>query len=334
MDEILRLLAQALTQSGNVSQSDLSSLFSPQLAYLTGTTWEDTGASEQDAELLKLEYAPNLRLAESLPDTDIRKRIAAAIAYQGMAPWDVKAIIEEYTAAQANANPETYSSEGETKDLMAFADTIFKEANDLTVKSAKASGTESDWSKKTGKLAPFTARYSAMDIAPDFFSAIAERMLQNQEELRKTRAPGGQALSSASQFVEQQGKELERTSRPVTGPRRFYGTSGKTFVEEGQLAPYVPAGTAKTVKGRQYNPEDYDPEMTRFGNIAKEIVARGPQNKELSAKRADLVKRQQILERVTQDYASKMEQAAEQAGFTPAMVALLQRAAFLRSGGK
>lgn len=334
MDEILRLLAQALTRSGNVSQSDLSSLFSPELAYLTGTTWEDTGASEQDADLLKQEYAPNLRLVENLPDTDIRKRIAAAIAYQGMAPWDVKAIIEEYTAAQANANPETYNAEGETQDLISFANTIFKESNDLSVKAAKSSGVESDWSKKTGKLAPFTARYSAMDIAPDFFSAMAERILGVQEDLRKTRAPGGQALSSASKFIEKQGEELERTSQPVSGPRKLWGKSGKTFVEAGQLAPYVPEGTAKTVKGMQYNAEDYDPEMTRFGNIAKEIVARGPSNKELSAKRADLVKRQQILERVTQDYASKMEQAAEQAGFTPAMVALLQRASFLRSGGK
>jgi hypothetical protein len=333
-NDILLLLARALSQKGQLSQSQLSALFSPELGYLTGTTFEDTSGSAENEDLLKMQYAPNLRLVENLPDTDIRKRIARMIVVDGIAPWDVKATIEEYAAAQANANPETFNAQGETSDLMSFADTIFKENNALNVQLAQSSGVESDWSKKTGKLAPFTARYSAADLAPDYFSALAERLMQGQEEMRKIQAPGGQTLKSASKFIEQQGKELERTSRPVTGPRKFYGTSAKTFVEEEQLAPYVPAGTARTVKGRQYNPEDYDPEMTRFANVAKSIVSRGPQNKELSAQRADLLKRQQIMEKVGQDFAMKLEQTAEQLGFTPAMVDLLKRAQFLRVGGK
>lgn len=332
--DILILLARALSQRGNVSQSDLSSLFSPELGYLTGTTWEDTGASAENADLMKMQYAPNLRLVENLPDTDIRKRIARAIVYDGIAPWDVKAIIEEYAAAQANVNPETYNAEGETKDLISFADTIFRESNALSVQQAKSSGEESDWSKKTGKLAPFTARYSAQDLAPDYFSALAERLYRGQEEMRKIQAPGGQTLKNASRFIEQQNKELQKLNaqKPWTGLAKQ--TSAAKIVDAEQLEPYVPAGTAKSTTAFRSGSKSRDPEMARFANVAKSIVARGPQNKELSAQRADLLKRQQIMERVGQDFALKLEQAAEQAGFTPAMVALMQRAAFLRSGGK
>lgn len=333
-NDILLLLARALSKKGVLSQSQLSSLFSPELGYLTGTTWEDTGASGENEDLLKMQYAPNLRLVENLPDTDIRKRIARMIVVDGIAPWDVKATIEEYAAAQANANPETYNAEGETSDLMSFADTIFKENNALNVQSAKSAGVESDWSKKTGKLAPFTARYSAAELAPDYFSALAEQLMKGQEEMRKIQAPGARTLRSASKFVEQQNQEVNklRTQKPWSGTAK--ATSGATLVTEGQLAPYVPAGAAKTVSALRSGSTSRDPEMARFADVAKSIVARGPQNKELSAQRADLLKRQQIMEKVGQDFAMKLEQTAEQLGFTPAMVDLLKRVQFLRVGGK
>jgi hypothetical protein len=76
---------------------------------------------------------------------NIRKIIANELA-QGAAPWDVRRQIEEYTAAQANANPGLINQEGETKDLLSFADKVYGEINSFSVasqeKSRKASAND------------------------------------------------------------------------------------------------------------------------------------------------------------------------------------------------
>jgi hypothetical protein len=87
------------------------------------------------------------------------------------------------------------------------------------------------------------------------------------------------------------------------------------------------------VTGRQYNTEDYDPEMTRFGDIAKGIVARGPSNKELSKRRAQLVQEQKVADTVRDLVAAGLTKKAQEAGYTPLMVALLKRAQFSQLGG-
>ena len=328
----LLLLARVLTQKGNVSQSDLNTIFSPELAYLTGTAYQDPNQQLANEELLFNQYAPNMRIAMNLPETDIRKLIYDEIVEYGAAPWDVKRQVEEYAAAQATANPATYNQEGETKDLMSFADTIFKEKNDLIVQRAKGTGgVGGDYAKATGMLPPMEAQFSPEELLPDYFSRYATESKERADALRKIQAPGGATIKQASDFLKQQEKVREGEGGPSLA-RRLRGKRFQT-VEAGQLAPYVPEGKAKpsTIKG--YPTAGRDPEMERFANVAKSIVARGPQNKELSAQRAKLVKEQQSQDELANRLGAALQQKAAEIGYTPAMVALLQRAAFLRSGG-
>lgn len=345
--DILLALASAMQQKGNVSGSALNTLFSPELAYLTGTADVDENQAAQQDDLLSLQYAPNLRIAVGLDATDIRRKIAAEIVEYNLPPWQVKAMIEEYTAAQATANPETYNEEGETADLMRFADTIFSENNALTVQKAKSSGGD-DYAKTTGMLPRMEKRFTGMELDPAYFSKVAERLLTLDTDLTKIKAPSGRTIKQAQDFISEQ----EKANKDVgDGPgffRRLRGTRNIPLVTEGQLAPYVPKDsveynsvvrrampggkvvTENAISRDKYPGPSIDPEMNRFGNIAKSIVARGPQNKELSAQRAGLVKRRDIEMKAAEDYGLAIQKAAEEIGYTPAMAALLQRASFLR----
>lgn len=330
--DALLALARAMSAKGNVTSSDLNTLFSPELAYLTGTAYQDEGQDAQADDLMALQYAPNLRLAVGLGQDDIRRKIASEIVEHGLPPWEVKAMIEEYTAAQATANPDTYNQEGETNDLMQFADTIFKENNALTVQKSKSSA-GGDYAKATGMLPPMEARFTGMELDPQYFSKFAENLLSLNEKSKKLAAPSGQTLKQAQSFVSEQDKANKEVGAEPSFIRQLRGKRRVEMVTEGQLAPYVPEGKAKTVVSEKYPGPSIDPEMNRFANVAKSIVARGPQNKELSAERAKLVKRQQLESKAAENYALQLQKAAEEIGYTPAMAALMQRAAFLRSGG-
>jgi hypothetical protein len=327
--DILLALASAMQQKGNVSGSALNTLFSPELAYLTGTADVDENQAAQQDELLSLQYAPNLRIAVGLDAEDIRRKIAAEIVEYNLPPWQVKAMIEEYTAAQATANPETYNEEGETADLMRFADTIFSENNALTVQKAKSSGGD-DYAKTTGMLPRMEKRFTGMDLDPAYFSKVAERLLTLDTDLTKIKAPGGQTIKKAQDFLSQQEEANKNVGADPSLIRRMRGKRNLPMVTEGQLAPYVPEGKARTITTEKFPGSSIDPEMNRFGNIAKNIVARGPQNKELSTQRAGLVNRRNIEMKAAEDYGLAIQKAAEEIGYTPAMAALLQRASFLR----
>lgn len=168
-DQLLAI-ARTLQGRGNVSQSDVNTLFSPELAYLTGTYYQDPTVSAQEQDNMMRQYAPNLRLVLNLPDTDIRKIIANEIINFGTAPWDVKRMVEEYTAKQAELNPGVYNQEGETSDLMRFADTIFSENNKLQVEGQKVAG--DDWAKVTGGLPRPEMDFSPEQIAPELFDKL------------------------------------------------------------------------------------------------------------------------------------------------------------------
>jgi hypothetical protein len=79
--------------------------------------------------------------------------------------------------------------------------------------------------------------------------------------------------------------------------------------------------------------QEQDVEGLRFGNIAQRIVDAGPQNKELSSQRAELVREQRIADKVRDMVASGLSNKAREAGYTPLMVALLKRAQFGQTGG-
>jgi len=345
--DILLALAAAMQQKGNVSGSALNTLFSPELAYLTGTAEVDENQAAQQDDLLSLQYAPNLRIAVGLDAEDIRRKIAGEIVEYGVPPWQVKAMIEEYTAAQAAANPDTYNEEGETSDLMRFADTIFNENNALTVQKSKSSGGD-DYAKTTGMLPSMEKRFTGMDLDPSYFSKVAERLFTLYKDLTKIKSPSGQKIKQARDFISEQEEANKNVGADPGLIRKIRGKRYETMVTEGQLAPYVPKGsveynaldrkvapggkqiTERVISREKYAGPSIDPEMNRFGNIAKNIVARGPQNKELSGQRAGLVKRREIEMKAAEDYGLAIQKAAEEIGYTPAMAALLQRASFLR----
>jgi hypothetical protein len=190
-----------MASKGNVSSSDLNTLFSPELAYLTGTMYKDPSTSAADEENMFRQYAPNLRLVLNLPDDNIRKIIANEIINFGSAPWDVKRQIEEYTAKQAELNPGVFNQEGETRDLMAFADTVFREGNALATQRAKGSG--DDWERVTGGLPRPELDFRAEDLLPDVFQELGEAGRRARTEVGRT-SVSDKTKQSALRFLEQQ----------------------------------------------------------------------------------------------------------------------------------
>lgn len=199
--DTLLALSRSMQQRGNVTQSDLNTLFSPEVAYLTGTKFEDPGRAAADEENLFREYAPNLRLVLGLPDDNIRKIIANEIVNFGAAPWDVKRQIEEYTAKQAELNPGVFNQEGETKDLMAFADTVFREGNALANQRAKRGG--DDWEKVTGGLPRPEMDFAPQQLMPDVFEQLGVEGQRVRQERGRTSISDKQK-QSALRFLEQQ----------------------------------------------------------------------------------------------------------------------------------
>lgn len=197
----LLMLARTLAGKGNVSQSDLNTLFSPEIGYLTGTRVEDPSRAAADEENLFREYAPNLRLVLNLPDDNIRKIIANEIVNFGSAPWDVKRQIEEYAAKQAELNPGVFNQEGETRDLMAFADTVFRESNALANQRAKRGG--DDWEKVTGGLPRPEMDFGPEQLMPDVFEQLGVEGGRLRQERGRTSISDKQK-QSALRFLEQQ----------------------------------------------------------------------------------------------------------------------------------
>lgn len=206
-DQLL-LLARSLSGKGNVTGSDINTLLSPELGYLTGTFYGATDPEQAaaDDELLWKDYAPNFLRALSLPDTDIRKIIAGEI-YRGAAPWDVKRQIEEYTASQAELNPGLINQEGETSDLTKFADKIFEEYNNYQVASAKAarSGSAKD-PFVAGGIPSADVNFAPERLAPDLFASLTKEIGARTAESEKFKQRG-KMRSSALEFLRRQAEE-------------------------------------------------------------------------------------------------------------------------------
>ena len=214
--DALLALARSLAGKGNVTSADIKNVLSPELGYLTGTFYGQQGQGEEDDELLWMDYAPNFRKALTLPDTDIRKVIAAEI-YRGSAPWDVKRQIEEYAASQADLSPGLINQEGETKDLQSFANTVFTEYNNYQVAKTKAA-------RKFAGEDPFVAGgvpspemdFAPQQLAPDLFESLAKEATARNTESNKFNQRA-KSRSSALKFLEQQKqKETKRVEDQQT----------------------------------------------------------------------------------------------------------------------
>jgi hypothetical protein len=198
--DALLALARSLSGKGNVTSGDINTLLSPEVGRLTGTFYGQEGADEDDDEFMYLKYAPNFRAAMNLTDDNIRKIIANELA-QGSAPWDVRRQIEEYTAAQANANPGLVNQEGETRDLLSFADKVYGEINSFSVASQERS-------RKASANDPFAAGglpspdmdFGMDRLAPDMFDMLSKRSQALEADTQKYQARG-KSRSAALEFL-------------------------------------------------------------------------------------------------------------------------------------
>jgi hypothetical protein len=208
--DALLALARSLSGKGNVTSGDINTLLSPEVGRLTGTFYGQEGADEDDDEFMYLKYAPNFRAAMNLTDDNIRKIIANELA-QGSAPWDVRRQIEEYTAAQANANPGLVNQEGETRDLLSFADKVYGEINSFSVASQERS-------RKASANDPFAAGglpspdmdFGMDRLAPDMFDMLSKRSQALEADTQKYQARG-KSRQSALQFLEEQRNAVKQS---------------------------------------------------------------------------------------------------------------------------
>ena len=223
--DALLALARSLSGKGNVSCGDINTLLSPEVGRLTGTFYGQEGADEEDDEFLYLKYAPNFRAAMNLTDDNIRKIIANELA-QGAAPWDVRRQIEEYTAAQANANPGLINQEGETKDLLSFADKVYGEINSFSVASQERSRKASANDPFAAGGVPSPDMDFGMDrLAPDMFDMLSKRSQALEADTRKYQARG-KSRSAALEFLK---RGMGSSFNPITDKLPEY--EGRSYFE-------------------------------------------------------------------------------------------------------
>lgn len=394
-------LAQILKNSG-LSSADISRLFSPELGELTGTFQQSAEQDAADEQISWLENAPTLLRTLSLPDTDIRKIIAAEVQ-RGTNPWDIRRMVEEYAAKQAELNPGVYNQDGETKDLLSFVDTINREFNNKQVADLKKSRSSSE--DKSG-LPSSEARFTAGELAPEFMDMLSKRVTTASERANAAKMSPN-TVSAAQKFlqereaktVKEQGDGQRFMPEPPSGGENFIqslqrnlantpmgrGEAGvRGLIPLYKMLEQVPAGAAALFRGvtdpiydeaisnlkyvtestlgkelpklgttdalgqilygrpreqiaseqfKASRPVESEAEMTRFGNIAKDVVRRA-EDPELQKERARLSRQSRLMDEAKQLLAAYIEQKAVEKGVTPRMSALATRANFLASGGK
>lgn len=196
-------LASILKNAG-LSSSDISRLFSPELGQLTGTFTAPADQNAYEQQVSWLDNAPTLLRTLGLPDNDIRKIIAAEIQ-RGSNPWDIKRMVEEYTAKQAEMNPGVYNQEGETRDLLSFVDTIDREFNAKQVSDLKAARSAGKDELAKAGLPSADARFTAQEIAPEFFDMLTKRVASTATQAQQTQA-GLRQRTAAAKFLEDRQK--------------------------------------------------------------------------------------------------------------------------------
>jgi hypothetical protein len=193
---------------------------------LTGTFQESPEQDAAEEQISWLQNAPTLLRTLSLPDTDIRKIIAAEIQ-RGTNPWDVRRMVEEYAAKQAELNPGVYNQEGETRDLLSFVDTIDKEFNDKQVADLqKARSTSTD---KSG-LPSSEARYTADELAPELMNVLSTRAASAAQRASAANV-GRKTVSSAKKFLEDRQAQVAAEQAPNQRFSPEPPSGGENFVE-------------------------------------------------------------------------------------------------------
>jgi hypothetical protein len=325
--DFLQLMAAMSASRKNPTQSGINRLFMPELGVVSGSYYGTEGATDdqQNAAVL-LDLAPDILRADELGKTDpdnIYARITRQIVYEKKPVWEVRRMIQQYIVDASADDPTIDVS---STELMDFANKIQTQNDKLKAYEAKAGvSKKSDIFSEAG-LPSFESRFAPEDLAPDYFRMYADQERKRAEEFRKIQPANVTARNQAAKYLDEQQKLRKKVSSPMDPIEQI----GSLF--RGIGAGFSGKDVGDAMEQRVGAKQLADPEQIRFGNIAQRIVDTGPQNKDLSSKRADLVRRQQSAETVRDLVASGLSKKAEAAGYTPLMIALLKRAQFTGLG--
>ena len=326
--DFLSLIAGLAAGQSKPTQAGINRLFMPEVGALTGTYFGDFGqTSDQQEAATMLQLAPDvLRASELLQadPTDIRGIIASKIVYEKMPVWEVKNLIRKYLLDAQSAG-EDIDINASTTELMQFADKIQSQSDALAANQAAGlAKPKTDVFSQAGLPSP-DEMFSPEALAPDYFKMYAQETAKRNEAFRKIQPTNPTARRQAAKYLEEQQAIRSNLNKPMSGGEAI----GSLFRGAGALFSGANAGEAMKRRVGQ----EQDAEGVRFGNIAQRIVDAGPENKELSKQRAGLVREQNIADKVRDMVAAGLSEKAQQAGYTPLMVALLKRAQFGQTGG-
>lgn len=327
--DFLSLIAGLAAGQSKPTQAGINRLFMPEVGALTGTYFGDFGqTSDQQEAATMLQLAPDvLRASELLQadPTDIRGIIASKIVYEKMPVWEVKKLIRKYVLDAESAGEPDINVDATTNELMQFADKIQNQADALAANQAAGlAKPKSDVFSQAGLPSP-DEMFSPEALAPDYFKMYAQETAKRNEAFRKIQPTNPTARRQAAKYLEEQQAIRNKAGKPMGGGEAI----GSLFRGAGAL--FGGADADEAMKRRVGQAQDA--EGVRFGNIAQRIVDAGPENKELSKQRAGLMREQQIADKVRDMVAAGLSEKAQQAGYTPLMVALLKRAQFGQTGG-
>jgi hypothetical protein len=300
----------------------------PEVGALTGTYYGDYGqTSDQEEAATMLRLAPDVLRASELrkaDPTDIRGIIAAKIIDEKMPVWEVKNLIRKYLLDAQSAG-EDVDINASSSELMQFADKIQSQADALAANQAAGlAKPKSDVFSQAGLPSP-EEMFSPEALAPDYFKMYSDETARRNQEFNKIRPTNPTARRQAAKYLEDQQAIRDNLVKPMSGTEAIGGLfrgAGAIFSgKDADEAMKRRVGQTPDIEGR------------RFEGIAQRIVESGPENKELSKKRAGLLREQQIADKVRELVAAGLTKKAQEAGYTPLMVALLKRAQFGQTGG-
>jgi hypothetical protein len=313
--DFMALVAALTASQKQPTQSGLNRLFSPEIGFLSGTYYGQTGQGQDDSAMM-LDLGPDILRASNLPEGDIRRRIVTQIVANNVPAWDVKRSIREEVAAMALSDP-TLDADTTVNELLGFVDKIQSQNDNILASKAKAQVTGAkDMFSQAGMRSP-DLRFSPEELAPEIFARFASDEEKRQARLNELRPPSGKTLESAKKFAETTQKQITKAQGPMSGTEEVRALARGAF--GGDMA-------------RRDVP---DVEQRRFADVAKNIVARSQKLSapDVNKERATLVKKGETDALVRALVAEGIAKQAEAAGYVPAMVDLMKRAQFIYAAG-
>jgi len=313
--DFMALVAALTASQKQPTQSGLNRLFSPEIGFLSGTYYGPTGAAQDDSAMM-LDLGPDILRASNLPEGDIRRRIMTEIVAKNVPVWDVKRSIREEVAQMALSDP-TLDADATVQELMAFADKVQSQNDNILANKAKAQVTGAkDMFSQAGMRSP-DLRFSPEELAPDIFARFASDEEKRQARLQELRAPSTKKVESAKKYVEQTQQRIDKTSGPMSGIEAVRSLVRGAFGGD-MSARDIPSA-----------------EDRRFADIAKNLVARSQKlsSPKVNKERATLVRKSESDALVKSLVAEGIAKQAEAAGYTPAMVDLMKRAQLIYAAG-